>query len=103
MTEHPAAVVVEITEPGDRKTDDTIGGSLILPRQVKINGMPVLTRGGVRIHEMQVGDGKELALVTITLPVRLLIIGAEGDVAPLPLPGREVRCRCPEGKHDHPA
>ena len=88
-TETPSAVVVEITEPGDRKTDGTMAGSLILPRRVRINGKPVLTQGGVRIHEMHTGTGKELACVTITLPVRLLIIGAEGDVGPLPLPGRE--------------
>lgn len=75
----PLAVVVEITQRG--RTEDTAGGSLILPSDVKINGVSVLTQGGVKVHEMEITPCKEIAMVTITLPVRLLVIGAEGDLA----------------------
>jgi hypothetical protein len=81
----PLAAVVEIVERG-RKSDDTSGGSVIVPNSVRINGVSVLTTGGVKVHDIEVltGDGPTLATVTITLPVRMLIIAAEGD-----LPARE--------------
>lgn len=75
----PLAVTMEIVERG-RTTDDTTGGSLILPSDVRINGVSVLTGGGVKVHEMDISPCKEMAKVTVTLPVRLLVIGAEGDL-----------------------
>jgi hypothetical protein len=76
----PMAVTMEIVERG-RKTDDTMAGSLILPSDVRINGVSVVTCDGIRIHEMTVRPPKEMAMVTVTLPVRLLTIGAEGDLS----------------------
>ena len=83
----PQAAVVEILERG-RTSDGTIGGSLIMPSDVRINGVSVLTQGGVKVHEMDISPCKEIVTVTLTLPVRLLIIGAEGDVDSLRNPGR---------------
>lgn len=74
-----SAVVMEIVERG-RTSDGTIGGSLIMPSEVRINGMPIVTAGGVKVHEMSIQPRKDMVTVTVTLPVRLLIIGAEGDV-----------------------
>jgi hypothetical protein len=75
----PAAAIVEILETGDREIDETGPGTLILPRDVRINGVSVYTSGGVRVHEMEISPPKEMPVVTLTLPVRLLIVGAESD------------------------
>lgn len=73
--------MVEIVERG-RKSDDTIGGSVIVPNEVRINGVSVLTTGGVKVHDIEVltGGGRTMATVTITLAVRMLIVAAEGDL-----------------------
>lgn len=75
----PMAVTMEIVERG-RATDDTTGGSLVIPGDVRINGVSVLTGGGVVVHQMNIRPAKDMAAVTVTLPVRLLVIGAEGDL-----------------------
>ena len=75
----PAAAIVEILETGDREIDETGTSTLIIPRDVRINGASVYTSGGVRVHEMQLSPPKEMPAVTLTLPVRLLIVGAESD------------------------
>lgn len=75
----PLAVTMEIIERG-RTTDDTLAGSLILPNDVRINGVSVLTQGGIKVHGMEFTPCKEMATVTVTLPVRMLTIGAEGDL-----------------------
>lgn len=75
----PSAVTMAIVEVGR----DAIGDgpdSLIMPNTVLINGQPVYTAGGIRIHESEIETKKELAQVTVTLPVRLLTVGAEGDL-----------------------
>lgn len=75
----PTAAVIEIIEPG-RATDDTIGGSIIIPAEVRINGHQVLTTGGgERIHQIDLPP-REMAQVTLTLPARRVIIAAEGDL-----------------------
>lgn len=75
----PTAAVIEIIEPG-RATDDTVGGSVIVPAEVRINGHQVLTTGGgVRIHQIDLPP-REMAQVTLTLPARRVIIAAEGDL-----------------------
>jgi hypothetical protein len=78
----PMAVTLEILEPA-HVTEDTMGGSIIIPREVRINGVSVLTpqEHPIRIHEMQVGGELEAAIVTITLFVRKLVIAAEGDLS----------------------
>jgi hypothetical protein len=74
------AAVIEVIERG-RATDDTLGGSLLLPNEVRINGHPVPTcDGGVKIHEMKIPGGKDIARVTFTLPARRIIVAAEGDL-----------------------
>jgi len=76
----PTAAVIEIIEPG-RATDGTIGGSIIVPAEVRINGHQVLTTGGgVRIHEITMPP-REMAQVTMTLPARRITVAAEGDLA----------------------
>ena len=56
------------------------GGSFIVPNDVRINGVSVLTVGGVKVHEMDVILTTEMATVALTLPVRLFTIAAEGDL-----------------------
>ncbi len=79
-TEQPTAAVIEIIERG-RKTDDSMSGSVILPTELRINGHPVLTQGGVKIHEMTLPIGRELASITVTLVARRITIAAEGDTS----------------------
>jgi hypothetical protein len=49
------------------------------PNEVRINGASVYTDGGVKVHEINVPP-RELTRVTVTLPVRMLTIAAEGDL-----------------------
>lgn len=76
----PTAAIVEIIETGKRKVDETGPGTIAFPSDVRINGVSVYTTGGVKVHDMDFPP-KEMPTVTITLPVRLLIIGAESDDA----------------------
>lgn len=78
-TPPPTASVVEIVETGDRQTDDGIGG-LIMPSDVRVNGVSVFTTGGVKVHEIDLAD-RSMATVTLTLPVRRITVAAEGDLA----------------------
>lgn len=76
----PRASVVEIVQQRDKYVSDVGSGSLIMPRHIRINGTPVYTTGGVRVHEINLTPSKDMAQVTLTLPVRLLLIGVEGDL-----------------------
>lgn len=76
----PAAAVIEIIEPG-QTTDDTPGGSIIVPRDIRINGVPVLADRGIRVHEMEIPAGGSPATVTVTLLARMVIVAAEGDLS----------------------
>jgi hypothetical protein len=78
-TPPPTASVVEIVEKGDRKTDDGVGG-IILPTDVRINGVSVFTTGGVKVHEIDLARRTEMATVTLTLPARRITVAAEGDL-----------------------
>ena len=74
-----SAAVIEIIERG-RSADPDGPGSIVLPTEVRINGHPVYTTGGgVKIHETSFPP-REMATVTMTLPVRRLTIAAEGDL-----------------------
>jgi hypothetical protein len=75
----PLAVTMEIVERG-HTTSDITASTLIMPNDVRINGVSVLTQGGIKVHDMEF-PLKELAQVTLTLPVRLLVVGAEGDLS----------------------
>lgn len=80
-----AAVVLEVVQAGE-KPDESGTGSLIVPSAVLINGQPVFTTSPVRVHEMQV-PLRELVQVTVTLPVRLLVVGGEHDRGSAPSRG----------------
>jgi hypothetical protein len=73
----PTGAVIEIIER-DRATDDTLGGSVIMPNRILINGQPVLTPDDkpITIHEI---NGDELVTVTLTLFARRISIRAEHD------------------------
>lgn len=79
----PSAAYIEIVEK-NRTTDDTLGGSLIVPNEVRINGIPLLCPDGeqVKVHAMTFNDGhgEDVAQVTLTLFARRVVIAAEGDL-----------------------
>ncbi|NED75389.1 hypothetical protein G3I51_24305 [Streptomyces sp. SID9944] len=79
-TGKPSAAVIEIVERG-RATDDSIGGSVILPNDIRINGQSLLAPAGqtVTIHEIDLKDG-DLACVTLTLFARRITVAAEHDL-----------------------
>ena len=78
------AAVIEIVEK-NRTTDDTTGGSVIVPNEVRINGIPLLIPADqqIKVHDMTFNNGRgdEFAWVTLTLFVRRVTIAAEGDLA----------------------
>ena len=76
----PRAAVIEIIEMG-RTTDDTIGGSVILPNDIRINGQSLLapTDHPIVVHEIRT-EPDELINVTLTLFARRVVIAAEGDL-----------------------
>lgn len=76
--EKPRASVIEIIAPDFRPTDDG-AGSIVVPKEVRINGVSVYTAGDgvVRISEVDLGDN--LVTVNLTLVVRRLTIAADGD------------------------
>lgn len=71
--------MVEIVERGG-KTSDTAAGSVIVPDEVRINGTSILCPDDcpVTVHEIT-ADGSSLALVTLTMYARRVVIGAELD------------------------
>jgi hypothetical protein len=77
----PMGAVIEIIER-DRATDDTTGGSVISPNDVRINGQSLLASADdpVIVHEMSI-RGDDLVRVTLTLFARRVSIRAENDEA----------------------
>lgn len=82
--EEAAAALIEIVEK-NATTDDTPGGSVIIPNEVRINGIPLLIPDGheIRVHDMTFNDGRgdDTVYVTLTLFARRVTIAAEGDLA----------------------
>lgn len=80
----PTAAYIEIVEK-NTSTDDSPGGSVIVPNEVRINGIPLLVPAGeeIKVHEMTFNDGRDpnVACVTLTLFARRVTIAAEGDLA----------------------
>jgi hypothetical protein len=76
----PLAVTMEIVERGRATSDDSMASTIILPNDVRINGVSVLTQGGIKLHELDFHPQREMVTVTVTLPVRMLAVGAEGDL-----------------------
>jgi hypothetical protein len=77
----PLGAVIEIIERG-KTTDDTTGGSVIVPNEVRINGHSLLTSAEepVIVHEMST-RADDLVRVTLTLFARRVSIRAENDPA----------------------
>lgn len=79
----PRAAYIEIVEK-NRTTDATPGGSVIVPNEVRINGIPLLMPYGekITVHEISYNQasGEEVAQVTLTLFARRVVIAAEGDL-----------------------
>lgn len=80
-SERPRASVIEIIARDYKPTEDG-PGSMIVPREVRINGVSVYTAnrddGGVKIGGIRLGDN--LVTVTLTLIARKLVIAADGDL-----------------------
>lgn len=74
------AAVIEIVERG-RATDNTTGGSVIIPDDVRINGQSLLAPDDhpIIVHELT-SRGDEYAHVTLTLFARRITIAAEDDL-----------------------
>ena len=77
---HAKAAVVEIVERSKTLDDTKVGGDLIVPDDIRINGQSVLCEGGsLKVHEMDLA-GTSIVKVTLTLFARRVIIGAENDI-----------------------
>jgi hypothetical protein len=76
-TQPPTGAVIELIER-DRTPDDTTGGSVVIPNEVRINGQPVLVPDDkpITVHEISAGG---LVSVTLTLFARRISIRAEHD------------------------
>jgi hypothetical protein len=74
------AAYIEILEKG-RTTDDTPGGTLVIPNEVRINGTRLLVPAGetIEVHGMKLSDG-DVVCVTLTLFARRVTVAAEGDL-----------------------
>ncbi|MGW5175922.1 hypothetical protein ACWERY_16360 [Streptomyces sp. NPDC004082] len=80
----PRASVIEIIAKDQHPTEDG-AGSIIIPREVRINGVSVFTAD--RDNEIKIGDihlGSDMATVTLTLVARRLVIAADGDLRDTP-------------------
>ncbi|MFF0736891.1 hypothetical protein ACFYVK_35420 [Streptomyces chartreusis] len=76
----PTAAVIEIVEKG-RATDGTLGGSVILPNDIRINGQSLAAPADrpIVVHEIST-EPDDLVCVTLTLIARRVTIAAEGDL-----------------------
>lgn len=79
MSNQPTGAIIEIIEKG-AKTDDTLGGSVIIPNEVRINGQPLLCSADepVTVHEVST-LADQMVRVTLTLIARRVSIRAEHD------------------------
>jgi len=78
--ERPRASVIEIIAKGHQPTEDG-PGSIIIPREVRINGTPVYTAdrdNRIKVSDIQLGD--DMVTVTLTLVARKVVIAADGDL-----------------------
>jgi hypothetical protein len=73
----PDACTIEIIE---RSTAAVTVGSLIVPNEIRINGVPVLAAAEpIEVHAIKMGAG-DIVRVTLTLFARRVTIGAENDI-----------------------
>ena len=75
----PRGAIIEIVEKG-AVTEDTIGGSVIVPNDVRINGQSLLASADepVVVHEVST-SADDCVRVTLTLLARRVSMRAEGD------------------------
>ncbi|GGW98572.1 hypothetical protein [Streptomyces chartreusis] len=79
-SERPRASVIEIIAKGQQPTEDG-AGSIIVPREVRINGVSVYTAdrdNRIKVNDISLGD--DMVTVTLTLVARKLVIAADGDL-----------------------
>jgi len=77
---HAKAAVVEIVERGKSVDDTKVGGDMIVPNDIRINGQSVLCEdGSLKVHEMDLAH-TDIVRVTLTLFARRVTIGAENDI-----------------------
>ena len=76
----PVDAPAEIVERG-RATDNTTGGSVIIPDDVRINGQSLLIPADhpITVHQIN-SRADEYAHVTLTLYARRVTIAAEDDL-----------------------
>lgn len=76
----PRASVIEIIAK-DFTPDEDGPGSVIIPREVRINGVSVYTadrNNGIKVSDIRLGD--DMVTVSLTLVARRLVIAADGDL-----------------------
>lgn len=78
-SEKPTAAYIDIIERGVTTNDDTPGGSLIVPNEVRINGIPLLVPEERRISLMA-------DMRPVTMPVRLRVGTTEADIGTVDIP-----------------
>jgi hypothetical protein len=74
----PRASVVELIAPDCTPAEDG-AGSIVVPREVRINGVSVYTPKGTVVKIDDFALGESLVTVNLTLVVRRLVIGADSD------------------------
>jgi hypothetical protein len=74
----PDACDIEIVEPVPTGYRASGGGSVVLPKEIRINGTPVLAPANdpVILHEIEIGSG-DVVKVTLTLYARTVRVGHE--------------------------
>lgn len=79
-TDGPRGAVIEIIEKGRSTSDASVGDSVLVPNDIRINGQSLLTSAEdpVIVHEVSI-RGDELVRVTLTLFARRVSIRAEND------------------------
>ncbi|MFD7996848.1 hypothetical protein [Streptomyces mexicanus] len=78
--EGPRGAIIEVIEKGRTTSDATIGDSVIVPNDIRINGQSLLASADdpVILHEVST-RADELVRVTLTLLARRVSIRGEHD------------------------
>jgi hypothetical protein len=75
----PRASVIELVATGHQPAEEG-AGSIVVPNEVRINGVSVYTPKGTVVKINDFGLGDSLVTVNLTLVVQRLVIAAEGDL-----------------------
>lgn len=78
MSDVARAALIEIVETGAPVDDGSLGASVIVPNEVRINGQPLLCSEAhpIKIHEVDIND-RSYVLVTLTLYARRIEVKPE--------------------------